>query len=127
MSRATATADQIAKLPNWAQAHIREITRQRDEAIDEYNKLTDNQTPSVFYEERITTIEKTKSEKFYLHVNSVSCESDDLYVRVHPPQKWDKEKSIKVYFGRGRDGNKKAVIRPLASNVIEIVPDPYDL
>lgn len=96
-----ADAEQIGKLPRWAQAHIREITRQRDEAIDEYNKLTDNQTPSVFY-------------------------ANDLFVRVHPPEKWNKRKSIKVYFGGGKDGGKKAVIRLLASNVIEIVPDPYN-
>ncbi len=37
------------KLPKWAQEHIKDLHRQRDQAISALNKLTDAQTPASFY------------------------------------------------------------------------------
>lgn len=39
----------IDKLPKWAQQHIKDISRQRDVAIDALNKYVDNQTEAPFY------------------------------------------------------------------------------
>lgn len=44
----TPTPDQIQKLPKWAQEHLRDLSRQREEAVRTLNKLIDEQTPSKF-------------------------------------------------------------------------------
>lgn len=39
----------INKLPRWAQRHIEELQRQRDEAVRELNEWVDHQTPSPIF------------------------------------------------------------------------------
>lgn len=43
------TPEQLAKLPRWAQDHIKDITRERDVAVRALNEYCDDQTPSPFY------------------------------------------------------------------------------
>lgn len=43
------TEPDISKLPKWAQEHIRDLKRERDEAVKALNKFEDNQTPSPIY------------------------------------------------------------------------------
>lgn len=45
------TAEQIAKLPKWAQEHIANIERERDVSIRALNKSIDTTTESPFYYE----------------------------------------------------------------------------
>ncbi len=40
--------EQIAKLPKWAQEHIRNLSRERQVAVDALNKWVDEQTPAPF-------------------------------------------------------------------------------
>lgn len=50
------TSEQIAKLPKWAQEYIRQLERERAEAIRALNRYCDDQTPSAF---RIHELEST--------------------------------------------------------------------
>ena len=56
--------EKIAKLPKWAQDHIRDIQRQRDIAVRALDQYTDNQTPSPFYVQEMECVEKG-APKFY--------------------------------------------------------------
>ena len=53
------TPEQIAKLPKWAQDHIKKIERERDIAVRELNEWCDSQTPSkVRIDELVVTGEE---------------------------------------------------------------------
>ena len=43
------TPEQIAKLPQWAQEHIKYLNMERDTAIRALNEHIDHQTPSPLY------------------------------------------------------------------------------
>lgn len=43
------TAEQIAKLPKWAQEHIASLTRDLASAVTTLNQMGDSQTPSPFW------------------------------------------------------------------------------
>lgn len=43
----TPTKDQIQKLPKWAQEHLRDLSRQREEAVRTLNKLIDEAHPCL--------------------------------------------------------------------------------
>ncbi len=46
------TPEQIGRLPKWAQAHIKQLGRQRQNAIDSLNKFQDSDEPTpVSYEQ----------------------------------------------------------------------------
>lgn len=47
----TITPEQIAKLPKWAQEHVRFISMQRDAAVKALNRFNDSQTESPFFVE----------------------------------------------------------------------------
>jgi hypothetical protein len=43
------TPEQIAKLPKWAQEHIKDLSRELDAANATLARMADEQTPSPFY------------------------------------------------------------------------------
>lgn len=45
----SAAAVDTAKLPKWAQEHIRKIEREREVAVRALNQYVDDQTPAAFY------------------------------------------------------------------------------
>lgn len=45
----TTTPEQIAKLPRWAQEHIKDLERQREVAVRALDEYVDAQTESPFY------------------------------------------------------------------------------
>lgn len=45
-----------AKLPKWAQEHIRDLERERETAIGALNEHLDNQTPTPFYVDTMESI-----------------------------------------------------------------------
>lgn len=60
---------EISKLPKWAQAHIAELQRQRDTAVDALKQFLDNQSPSRIFFEDMLCIKKGSPEyvKVYIH------------------------------------------------------------
>lgn len=47
----------IAKLPKWAQEHIKDLQRQRDIAVRRLDEMTDSQTPSPFSDRKLDCTE----------------------------------------------------------------------
>lgn len=56
MSRNKPTTEQFDKLPKFAQAYIRDIEREREEAISNLNSWIDTQTPKPFFVEEMLSL-----------------------------------------------------------------------
>ncbi len=73
------TPEQIAKLPVWAQGHIKDLTRQRDTAKKEHSEFLDSQTKSAFYEEFLgDKMEKRR----YVQADNMVCEWRGVRLRI---------------------------------------------
>ena len=55
----------IDKLPKWAQEHIADLQRQRNEAVRALNEHLDNETPSPFYGDAFECISSPPEHKRY--------------------------------------------------------------
>lgn len=51
------TPEQIAKLPQWARAHIANLSREREMAVRRLDEMTDNQTKSPFRKQELDCTE----------------------------------------------------------------------
>lgn len=110
----------IEKLPVWAQEYIQSLERDRELSVRKYRELTDNQTESMFYSDDIICFDgSTKVDKHYYQANSITCYFNGLEVSVRPDIQWG---NIKIYFGSDGLKSRKAVLSPVASNSIEILP-----
>lgn len=50
------TIEQLAKLPKWAQDHIKTLQRERDTAVRALNEWRDTQTPSSIYTDELLSM-----------------------------------------------------------------------
>jgi len=67
----TPTPQQIAKLPKWAQDHIKDLSRQREVTIRTLNESLDKQTPSPFYyEDNLCTGEQSGPVRKRIYVQT---------------------------------------------------------
>lgn len=67
----------IAKLPKWAQQHIKDLKRERDIAVRALNEWTDTQTPGpIFVDELVSTGEQQgpSTKRRYITGRRVSVE-----------------------------------------------------
>lgn len=74
-------ADKIAKLlPQWAQAHIADLQRQRDEAVRTLENFTQEQKPQHFYVETMACLTKGSPQtvRRYIHGYSIRYEHRGL-------------------------------------------------
>lgn len=80
------TPEQIAKLPRWAQEHIKYLARERAEALDALNSKLDVQTPSkIYWEEYMNTGEAKagpSSKRFYAQTNNIIVENCGVRLEV---------------------------------------------
>jgi len=93
--------DKIQKLPKWAQDHIRNISRQRSEAIKALNDYTDNQTKSPFYSEHLLCLGeegKNSFKKIYFQAYQMTVEHAGIKVNIYT----SRDDSIEInYSGEG--------------------------
>ena len=84
------TPEQLAKLPQWAQAHIHYLDRERKTAIDALNDHLDHQKPSpIYWDEYLSTGEGDQTsptgptnKRFYAQTRSVTIEHAGILLRV---------------------------------------------
>jgi hypothetical protein len=108
----------ITKLPKWAQEHVQKLEYQRDAAVDALNHFIDKQTKSdIWIDEHPTTGEKTGpvEKKCYLQAHEVTFRLGKEEICVG----FSYEKQA-LRISAGWNG---LVIKPSASNVIEIVEE----
>jgi len=108
--------ERIATLPQWAQTHIADLTRERDNARREVHELRNEDTTESPFWERVDI-----HDKRYIRARSIQCTLGELEVEVTPNPKGQHtvRDSITVRFNAWRVGC--GAILPRASNVIEII------
>lgn len=77
--------EKIAKLPVWAQKHIKDLERKQEAALRTLNKHVDQETPSPFYyEEHPCTGEGLGpvTKRFYIQAHTIQCEFDGIELRI---------------------------------------------
>lgn len=122
----TVTAEQIAKLPKWAQDHIRNITRERDIAVQELNAWVDSQTPSAFYVDEYPCIGEQKHKRRYFQGNRIAVDHAGVHCEILLAREDDGQRlyGIDITYSEGgprRIGHQDVAIMPRASNCIELV------
>ena len=76
----------ITKLPKWAQKHIEQLQRERDEAIVDKKKYMDEQSPSPFFTEEIMP-GVTGFQRRYIQARRVTVICGPLELDVRPTEK----------------------------------------
>jgi len=111
------TAEQIAKLPKWAQERIRNLERALFISQRTMTEFCDSQTPSrVWYDELICdkVIGGPSSRRVYIQSNRVTFGRDALRERTLIVQCDSDEEDVYLISADGM------LIRPKVSNMIEI-------
>ena len=103
----------IARLPKWAQDHIRDLERERDTAIRALNEYVDRQTPSPFYSDEMESLGEVKGASvkrhyFQAHRITVSHAGIELEVNIHDPE------DIKLRWGTPRHSMGEVALIPVS-------------
>jgi hypothetical protein len=103
------TTEQISKLPKFARDEIASLQRQRDEAVRRLYEMTDNQTPSPFYCDRLdTTGQPIKQRIVYFQSDirmMVKHEGVQLQIIL-------RDKEIDLQWGRPNHASGDICFRP---------------
>jgi hypothetical protein len=74
-----------SKLPKWAQEHIRDLERQRDESITALNEYVDRQTESAFYyDDYVSTGEEQgpSNKRSYIQTRQITVEYAGIELNI---------------------------------------------
>lgn len=121
------TAEQLSKLPKWAQEHIQNVERQRVVAVRALDEYVDSQTPSSFYTEDLecTTDGGPTMRRRYIHGHQISIDHAGVHLDIHLARKDDgqREFGIELQYGatEGSLGFSPIAIVPHSVNAIQLV------
>lgn len=115
-------AEQLKKLPKWAQEYIDTITMQRDAANRLLDKIKDNTTESPFFIEHYRPEAGSPGDRFYINgTKSVMLHHDNIAVRLF----FDRQ-GICLHFNSTEPSLNSGVgIVPQASNAIRLAHIKY--
>lgn len=109
----------INRLPKWAQRHIRDLSRERDDALRQLNELLDCETESPFYTQDILPSSRGNlSVKRYIQTNSVTVEDGGVTLEVLLPGGIQGRQGIELRWQS--EANKEVGILPVASNCLTL-------
>lgn len=126
MSEPKTLAEKLAKLPAWAQEHIKTLQRERDVAVRELTEFLDNQKPSrVFTEHYIAPCIgelRPSQERVYVHPDyAVVMEAHDIRVRLTNEHGSTNNESICLQWEDiGRKCRDVALV-PLSYNMVRLI------
>lgn len=80
------TEDQLSRLPKFAQQEIRDLRRQRDEAIKLLSDSLDAQTPSQIFYDEMLSLSGGRQKTFYVQTHRICARSKSgfLVARIYP-------------------------------------------
>ena len=128
MTEPQITPDLLAKLPKWAQAHIADLQRQRDAAVEALENIVDHQTPSRIFVEDIVCVRKGAPSFYKTYIQAPRDEVNfilDVPQAVQPFAPRENQVSVRI----DRDDPTQVLIAaawnqismfPIASNVIAL-------
>jgi hypothetical protein len=79
------TPEMLAKLPKWAQEHIKDLSNEREMALRTLNDYTDNQTPSKIYWDDFVCLGETtgpSTKRSYVQTERIIVESCGVQLTV---------------------------------------------
>jgi hypothetical protein len=77
--------EQLTKLPKWVQVHLRDLERQREEAIRSLDGFTARQRPSKIWTEDWICDGESRgptTRKFFVQSNSVNILHNEIELRI---------------------------------------------
>ena len=109
------TAEAIAKLPKWAQEHIRLLSQQRDAAVTSLREWADHQTPQPFRAHEYVCVAPGSPTGFTRYIEGRRVDAEWAGVRV---QVVLTEDGVTIYYecGRGSGRGHSVGIFPGSSN-----------
>jgi hypothetical protein len=100
------TPEKIAKLPKWAQAHIRELNSQRESAVSKLDQYEDGNTPTnVWQEEYCYDTKSNTLRKRYIQADRVEFQFQGVHLTVSLVQERGVELSWRPAGGRAALGD----------------------
>ena len=108
----------LTKLPKWAQTHIRDIARQRDDAVRSLNEFVDSQTESeISYDDSVNTGESAGPSNKTEYINGANTitfrhAGIELDVCIYPKD------CIRLSYSKIGRGFYDIAFLPVASNVM---------
>lgn len=117
----TPTPEQLAKLPAWARAHIQNVTREREVALDALNKYVDEQTAAPFYVEEMECTGEKAGPSFkrrYIQSHKMTVEFKGVELNIHLR---DRE-GIQLQWGTPRHGLGHVAFVPSSFQAATLVP-----
>lgn len=123
----TPTEEQIAKLPKWAQDHIKEITRERELSVRALNQYCDDSTPSPFeILDFVCTGEQAgpSAKARYIQAHSLRVKWRGVELRIDANDYGVSGKGIRLQWEPDGYGKDCAMI-PLSYNSVKLVCKEY--
>lgn len=117
-----ATPEQIAKLPKWAQDHIKDVERERFVAVRALNEFCDTQTKSQFYtEESVCSGERQgpSTKRKYIQAIAIIAAWRGVELRVDANDYGQSGPGIRLSWN-ATDGGDVALI-PYSHNSMRLV------
>lgn len=118
--------EKIAKLPVWAQEHIKDLNHQRDAAIRALNKFTDEQTESPFsFQEHPCTGEggvrgPVYKQKF-VQAHSIDVDWQGVHLTVGAHDYGNSDSGIKLQWTGARRSIEEVAMIPDAFQSVRLV------
>jgi hypothetical protein len=115
-------AEDVTKLPGWAQRLIRDLQRQRDTAVEALHRYQDDQTESDIWTDDLLCVAPGSPERSLRFIQARS-----IYFRTHKDGVSRDRSEVQIHLGRDEKSHVvqvtfgSHVVRPTASNSIEII------
>jgi hypothetical protein len=120
------TQQQLAKLPKWAQEHIRVIERERETAVEALNKYIDSQTESPFYTDDVICTGEGIGPSFkrrYFQGYKLTAEHAGVRLRIHLAGEHDgqREYGIELSWEAMDKGTRIVCMAPTARQQVQLI------
>ena len=115
------TPEQIAKLPVWARAHIKNITREREVALKALNRYVDDQTTAPFYIDEMECTGEQQGPSFkrrYVQTSKMAVEFKGVELTIYLRER----EGIELQWSTPHRGGGNIAFVPTSFQAATLVP-----
>lgn len=123
------TAEQIAKLPQWAQAHIQDLARRASVAEKQVARAQDEQTPSPFYVDDLLCIGEGSPQtvRRYFDTHRMTLAFEGMELDISLPRGVQGREGIELHWERTDKPRQPVIMQPYSHQAIRLInPDFTD-